>query len=370
MEEYPRIPVTILTGFLGAGKTTLLNKLVKQNPDKKLAIIENEFGEISIDSDLVIAVEDDVFTLSNGCICCSLNGDLIELLLKLVNSNKKIDHLIIETTGIADPDPIALNFLSDQKVQMMFRLNAIVTMVDANNVERQLEEHEEACKQVAIADILIVNKIENIEVYEKETVTNILKRLNPHALMYDCNYGELGKFNLLEINAYQSENILKTLFERNYNQPKPKKYIMASIGTKPNNMLLNNYTKHIKHSNIASFSFVFSEELDILKFDRWIRMLLNLNPYIYRIKGILSLDEEEEKVIFQSVRDQFVTERAGLWGNQERINKIVFIGKNLDKTLIESGLRKCYFTGDPFSLEDFAQMVDEIKENVFNNVIK
>lgn len=369
MDQFPRIPVTILTGFLGAGKTTLLNKLVKQNADKKLAIIENEFGEISIDHELVVGVEDDIFTLSNGCICCSLNGDLLQVLLKLINSNEKIDHLIIETTGIADPDPIALNFLTDEDVQMMFRLNAIVTLVDAINIEKQLVEHEEACKQVALADILLLNKIEHVEQCQKASIMNILKRMNPHAQIYQCNYGELGEINLLEINAYESKNIFKTLAETNFNQPKPKKFSVASARIKSDSMLLKNYTKPVKHSTVASYSFVFNDVLDILKFDRWIRLMLSYYPAIYRIKGILSIDEEEEKVVFQSVRDQFVTERAGLWGSEERINKIVFIGNNLDKKLIENGLKRCYCTGEPFTREDFADIVSEIKVQAFKNLI-
>src|SRR6187402_984934 len=155
-----RIPVTILTGFLGAGKTTLLNHLIKEYPEKKLAVIENEFGEINIDSELIVSSADNnIFELSNGCICCVLNDDLVNLLYELLESKKVFNHLIIETTGMADPGAVALNFISDFGIQQKYRLDAVVALADAINLKSQLAETEEAAKQLAIADFILLNKI-------------------------------------------------------------------------------------------------------------------------------------------------------------------------------------------------------------------
>jgi len=357
--EDKRIPVTIITGFLGAGKTTLLNHIIKQNSDKKLAIIENEFGEVGIDSELVVGAQDGIFELSNGCLCCTLNNDLIDVLNKLVKQAKKIDHLIVETTGIADPGPIAMSFLSDYTIQEAFRLNAIVTIVNAEFIEQQLEDQEEACKQVAEADLILLNKVDRVESYSKDTVINILKRMNDDAEILESKYGLVEGVNLLELNAFSKEAMLSK-FESRYKLRKEQKYLPASnVGA--NTSLLQGTIKQVNHSAIRSYSFTFSEPLDPLRFKIWIGMALNMHACpVYRSKGILQFRDLEQRIIFQAVNNQYVTEGGGAWKEGEKKEtKIVFIGKNLPQELLEHGLKVC--TSDkPFDPREFYNEINKV----------
>jgi len=323
-----RIPVTILTGFLGSGKTTLLNQLIRQNPERKIAVIENEFGEIGIDSDLVVNTDGSVFELSNGCVCCSVSGELLDTLQMLMEREDKIEHLIIETTGIADPGPVALSFLTDDKVQNFFRLDAVVTVVDSRLVERQLESQPEVGKQVALADVLLLNKADEVEPYLLETAKNIVQRINPQALVVESSFGQTGLVNLLEIKAFNPETVL------NQKWKKPS----------PNLQLASDY-KHTNHIALNSHSFEIEGPLDLIKFDSWVAMMLYMNANtLFRIKGILSIAELDDKLVFQSVYNQYVSQSGGKWTEDEdRKTRIVFIGKNLDREVLEKGLRQCVY---------------------------
>ena len=364
-----RIPVTILTGFLGSGKTTLLNHIIKQNTGKKIAIIENEFGEINIDSELVIKSEDGIFELSNGCICCSLNGELVEILLKLVNSNRHIDHLVIETTGIADPGPVAISFLSDYKIQTMFRLDAIVTLVDAQFIEQQLESTPEANKQVAIADVVLLNKTDKVEKYQIDAVRNIIARMNPQAQIFTCEFGAVKDINLLEINGFGTENILKTNYENLHDKPKKRFSVNTFEANKPTLSLLG---KSIQHTAIGSYSYIFPEPLDVIKFDTWLKVFLGNAPFqVFRGKGILNIEDFDKKVIFQSVYNQYVTEGGDLWNDEPHVSKIVFIGKNLNYELIAEGLDLCKMNDETDGYdEDFFEKILTWQEKMYAYAIE
>lgn len=324
-----RIPVTILTGFLGSGKTTLLNHLIRQSQDKRIAVIENEFGEINIDSDLVINKDGSVFELSNGCVCCSLNGELTETLYMLLERQEKIDCLIIETTGIADPGPVALSFLSDEQIQDSYRLDAVVTVVDTQQIERQLESQPEVGKQVALADVLLFNKTQEVEPYVLDTAKNIVKRINPQAIVLEANYGKIQPALLLDKQAFDPETVLK----QEWKKPSPQ-------------LVLAQDYKHTQHVALNSHSFELAEPLDLIRFDTWIATMLYLNATtLFRIKGILNVAEMDEKIVFQSVYNQYVSQSAGKWAIDElRSTRIVFIGKNLDRSLLEKGLNQCIYS--------------------------
>lgn len=356
-----RIPVIILSGFLGSGKTTLLNNLIQQNKDKRLAIIENEFGEISIDSDLVVGVENDFFELKNGCVCCSLNGELTETLYVLLAKGEKIDFLIVETTGIADPGPVALSFLSDYLIQSAFRLDSIVTLVDVQFIEQQLENEEEAGKQIALADTIVLSKTDNVEAYQKETAENIIKRINPQATIYESRFGDIDGVNLTEMKAFNSTEEFQAKFERNKNA-KVKPILTFSPSIKPlttNSFSFqqsHNPTKALKHHiTVASHSFEFVGKLDIVKFDLWMSMMLSLNSdSIYRIKGVLNFEGTNDKVIFQSVHTQFLSSSGGNWESEAaRKSRLVIIGKNLDKKELEKGLHQCLYDGEFNGIEAY-----------------
>jgi G3E family GTPase len=349
-----RIPVTIITGFLGAGKTTLLNQLIKQNEGRKLGIIENEFGEVPIDNELVIKAEDGIFEMSNGCICCSLNEDLVPILTKFVNRKDRIEHLLIETTGIADPGPVANNFLADQSVKDAFRLDSIITLADARFIEQQLENQDEACKQVALADVVLINKADMVEDYLKDTVRNIIKKLNPNGMILYCNYGKVEGVDLLNINSFSNESVLKTKFETDFDERGKVKYSLSADAPQILPTVFTNKFKTHKHSEISSLSFVFPQPLDPFRFDLWIRMTLNnRNAVLYRSKGILQFKNIMYRIVFQAVNNQFVTEKGNDWmTGEERLTKVVFIGKNLDKEYFDLGLKACIDT-QTFNAEKF-----------------
>jgi G3E family GTPase len=319
-----RIPVTIITGFLGAGKTTLLNYLIKEYPEKKFAVIENEFGEINIDSELIVSQDKNIFELSNGCICCVLNDDLVNLLYELLESKKEFNHLIIETTGMADPGAVALNFISDFGIQQKYRLDGVVTLADALNLKKQLEETEEAAKQLAIADLILLNKISSVGEEEKKEVEEIIKEINHTAVLYTCDYSAPKGVNLLNIKAFSAKFVLATDFE----------------DYKPPSIMERGLKKEHKHTDITSVGIIMKGKLHPVIFDNWITLML-FSSTLFRIKGVLNMDTFDKKFIFQAVGSQFVGELGPDWEGEERINKMVFIGKNLNRKILEEGFAKC-----------------------------
>lgn len=321
-----RIPVTIVTGFLGAGKTTLLNHLIKEYPKKKFAVIENEFGEINIDSQLIVSADSNIFELSNGCICCVLNDDLVNLLYELLDSGKEFNHLIIETTGMADPGAVALNFISDFGIQQKYRLDAIIALADAVNLKKELAETEEAAKQLAIADHILLNKISSVEQEELEEIKNIVRGINHTASLTLCDYAAPKGVDILQLKAFSAKFVLATDFE-NYEAPS----------------IMKGLQKEHVHTDVTSVSVVLKGKLHPIIFDNWITLML-FSSTIFRIKGVLNMQGFDRKFIFQSVGSQFVSELGPEWENEDRINKMVFIGKKLDRKVIEEGFAKCFLS--------------------------
>jgi G3E family GTPase len=309
-----KIPVTIITGFLGAGKTTLLNRLIESNPNKKFAIIENEFGDIPIDQELVVNAKDGIFEMSNGCICCSLNVELGELLQQLIQGDYKFNHLIIETTGIAEPDGVATAFIGVNR-STKFVLDGTICLADAHDIIKNLEERGEALKQVTFADAIVLNKTDLVDNRQLNAAEASLKQYNPDAPIYPCRLGKTDA-NLLNLKAYD--------------------------GNQLENKLLNPHHHH-HHSELVAHSFEFKIPLLADKFEHWINMLLFLSGYqIYRIKGILNIEGETHKIIFQSVRSNSKIDVGSPWMEGEiKMSRIVFIGSNIKKEPLEKGLKGC-----------------------------
>lgn len=309
-----KIPVTIITGFLGAGKTTLLNYLIESHADKKFAIIENEFGDIPIDQELVVNAEDGIFEMSNGCICCSLNVELSELLQKLMQEKYTFNHLIIETTGIAEPDGIASAFIGENK-STKFELDGTICLADAHDIIKNLEERGEVHKQITFADAIVLNKIDLVSKHEVDAALKQIRDSNGDAPIYQARYGKVDK-NLLKLNAYD--------------------------GNQLENKLLNPHHHH-HHNELVAHSFEFKEPLIAEKFEHWINMLLFLSGYqIYRVKGILNIAGETNKIIFQSVRSNSKIDMGSPWREAEtKLSRIVFIGNNIKKQPLEKGLNGC-----------------------------
>ena len=320
------IPVTIITGFLGSGKTTFLNQIIKQNPEKKFAIIENEFGEINIDSQLVISTSENIFELTNGCICCTLNGDLAALLNKLVTGDYEFDHLIIETTGIADPSAVAAVFLTDYNIQTVFKLDGVICLVDAENVLDILGVQEEASKQIAFSDFLIFNKVSQTDVKLRNEITATITGINPLAGITFCDFADTDTTHLLNIGAYQKEK---------------NQYKLGFQSGKQPVMLIK---QHI-HNDIVSQGYIIGESLDLLKIRHYFTVMLFIQgTYFYRIKGILNIEGLDRKLIIQSVKGAPVFTDGDAWQeNEVRETRIVFIGKNLKREILEKGIRQCIY---------------------------
>ncbi len=322
------VPVTILTGFLGAGKTTLLNQLIKQKPETKFAIIENEFGEINIDSELVIKTDENIFELSNGCICCSLNGDLFEVLNKLVTGKYDYDHLIIETTGIADPSAVAATFLTDYNIQTAFKLDGTVCLVDAGGVLEVLGSEEEAAKQILFADYIVFNKCDGVSEAELKNIEQTVKKLNPLASYTFTNFAEVDAHAILSLEAYsKNKSQFKFGFEK------------TSSGG------ISFQKSEEKHQEIVSQSFIFKKSFDLLKIRHYFSvMLLIQGAWFYRIKGILYIEGLDRKLIIQSVKGAPVFTDGYKWeDDEEKLTKIVFIGKQLKRQPLEKGLSQCFY---------------------------
>lgn len=320
-------PVTILTGFLGAGKTTFLNHIIEENPNTKFAIIENEFGEINIDSSLVINTTENIFELSNGCICCSMNGDLAELLNKLVTGPYEFDHLIIETTGIADPSAVAAVFMTDYNVQTVFKLDGVICLVDTLNVLDVLGVEEEASKQIAFSDYILFNKSSETEEQKKTDVKNKIKSLNPFADFAFTDFGKTPTTPLLNLKAYDKAAIKFRL----------------GFSSKSDSLINTNQESH--HHDIVSQSFIFKESFDLLKLRHYLTVMLFVQgAFFYRIKGILNIEGFNRQLIIQSVKGSPVFTDGDTWDSDSvKETRIVFIGKKLKREILEKGLKQCFF---------------------------
>lgn len=312
-----RIPVTIVTGFLGAGKTTLLNNIIRKHPDKRFAIIENEIGEIGIDGGLLVGTDENIFELNNGCICCSLNGDFNEVIAQLLERSEPFDHLLVETTGIADPNSVVQSFLSSEFIQLEFRVDAVICLADAVHLEDRIDSEPEARKQLALADILLVNKTESVRMERLQEIQKKIDRINPSAQNHWVSYADVSEINVLDTHAYSGKGIEKTTLSFR-------------------NLAIANNTHDIQTVGIS-----IPGSFDVDKFNMWIESYLFFNSKdVYRVKGILSFESLAKKQIFQSVGASYIVEEGSEWGNEQRFCKLVFIGRRLVREDLEQALRK------------------------------
>jgi G3E family GTPase len=328
-----RIPVTIITGFLGSGKTTLLNQLIKKHPEKKFAIIENEFGEIGIDGGLIVGATDNIFELSNGCICCSLNDDFYKVLEKLLDSPYPFNHLLVETTGIADPMTVVKSFLSDEDVQMQFRIDSVICLADAINMEDLMNTEPEVRRQIALSDIVLINKTDCVQKDYVQELTSIISGISPMAQIYPVTYGNVSQIQILDTFAYSGQQIEQST--RSFQNLMPTK--TSTTGTAP---LATQQKNNAHRHDIVSEGFSIPGRFRFGMFNFWMQNFLYLNnDTVFRIKGIVNFDDRDEKLIFHAVRGNYVFERGTPWADCEMpFNKLVFIGKNLNREELENNL--------------------------------
>jgi G3E family GTPase len=442
----PQVPVTILTGFLGSGKTTLLNHILTAEHGKRIAVIENEFGEVGVDQDLVIGAEEEIFEMNNGCICCTVRGDLIRILGNLMKRKEQFDYILVETTGMADPGPVAQTFFVDDEMQSKLELDGIVTLVDAKHVWEHIETSKEVKEQVAFADVILLNKIDLVDPADLTRLEARIKSMNAAAKIYRTENAivemerilNVGGFNLdraltvdqqflepeypfewagvyhLEAKDYvlrlqpgpdpqmhiallplqeatpealatqvmdavllfsSEEQALKpqavlnqsaVLFDLRlegdeltfilhpqepglyalYTQHHPTEFALElsdEHGVELPTVLSHNYKPKHEHDNeVTSVGIETPGDLDPEKLNKWLSHLLRTQGQdIFRMKGVLSIQGQENRFVFQGVHMLFDGRPERPWGKMPRRNSLIFIGRQLNREQLQEGFRAC-----------------------------
>jgi len=440
------IPVTVLTGFLGSGKTTLLNRILSENHGKRIAVIENEFGEIGVDNDLVIGAEEEIFEMNNGCICCTVRGDLIRILGNLMKRRDRFDHIMIETTGMADPGPVAQTFFMDDELREQLSLDGVVTLVDAKHVLMHIEDSDEVKEQIAFADVILLNKIDLVSSAELDQLESRIHSMNAAAKIFRTQDAvidmdkvlNLGGFDLdraLEVDpkfmepeypfewsglfempagdyslvlksgpdpamnlnfrsvSEASEAAMRDVVEKaviafsdeevelqsgaviepgdqlsqidlredelayvlsvrdagsyvlftEHHPDEFKAFVQDAQGNRIEASLTREYKPDHEHDEeVTSVAINTPGDLDLKKFNDWLQELLSKQGQdIFRMKGVLSFDGQEERYVFQGVHMLFDGRMDRPWREGERSNSLIFIGRNLDREKLLGGFNAC-----------------------------
>jgi G3E family GTPase len=325
--------VIILTGFLGSGKTTLLNRILTAEHGRRVAVIVNEFGEVGIDHHLLLSSNQEVVQMNNGCVCCTVRSDLVHSFFQLMEHRDKFDTLVIETTGLAEPAPVAQSIYADERIRSQFTLAGVVTVVDAKYISMRLEESAEACEQIAFADLVVLNKTDLSTPEKLDETEQQIGRLNKVAKIHRAKNAELDLSAILDIGAIDFSVKLE---DRDHHDD-------------PRHGHDHHHHGHHHHNHLQNIDTVCIEQpgdLDGLKVSMWFRSVIGqCGDKILRMKGILNLKGDNDQFLLQGVHWDFEGRPGRAWGaDEERINRLVFIGRALDCNKITEGFENCFFT--------------------------
>jgi G3E family GTPase len=313
-------PVTVLTGYLGAGKTTLLNRILTETHGKRYAVIVNEFGEVGIDNDLIVNADEEIFEMNNGCICCTVRGDLIRILEGLMKRRGKFDGIIVETTGLADPAPVAQTFLVDDDVRQNTKLDAIVTVIDAKHLLGEIDQAHEAQEQIAFADVVLLNKTDLVSETDLRAIEVRIRSINPYAMIHRTERCTLDLEKVLDRNAFDLNRVLE--FEPSF---------------------LSEDHDHEHDSHVKSLSLTSETPLIPEKFLPWIQEVTQqFGTDILRLKGILQFQDDPERFVIQGVHMLLEGDHQRPWKPDEsRTSRLVFIGRDLPEDILREGFNRC-----------------------------
>jgi G3E family GTPase len=323
MTQKDMVPVTILTGFLGAGKTTLLNRILKEDHGHRIAVIENEFGEVGVDNEIIERSDEQIVEMNNGCICCTVRGDLIRILGELKTRREQgtlqFDRVVIETTGMADPGPVAQTFFTDEEIGNTFLLDSILTVVDAKHAPRQLDEFHEAQEQVGFADRILLSKTDLVPEAEAEALIGRLRHMNPRAPVKRVHFGDAPIGEILDIRGFNLNAILDL-----------DPTFLTDI-------------HHEHHDEVESFVFRSDKPFNGDKLEQFLSGMIQVyGPDLLRYKGVLWTKGNPRRVVFQGVHMMMGGDLGKPWAKGEKkASVMVFIGRKLPKDLFIAGLEQC-----------------------------
>jgi len=355
------IPVTILTGFLGAGKTTLLNRILTENHGKRIAVIENEFGEVGVDHELVIGTDEEIFEMNNGCICCTVRGDLIRILHNLLKRRDKFDRILIETTGLADPGPVVQTFFMDDEMKAALKVDAVVTLVDAKHVGLHFDDSMEVKEQIAFADVILLNKTDLVTPADLDKLESRIHTMNKLARIHRCQDAGVDLDKVLDVHGFDLDRILE--LEPHF------------LGEEPSHDHDHQDQSHCDHDHghcehdhdhgdghdhghshdhdhahdhehdesIKSVGIEVTGEADGKKLNDWLgKLLAEQGVNIFRMKGVIAVKGQARRVVFQGVHMILQAQPDREWkAGEARKNILVFIGRDLDREALNKGFRDC-----------------------------